>query len=81
MKVITFTTDRNPPHPVRLGHVQNNLLVDHQLVVQRQIVAIWIDLRLVERVDQNIVTETPQDFLAGDDHGNRPAGEKSGKNV
>ena len=66
--------DRDPPHAVGLGHVEHDLLVDHQLVVQREVVAVGVERARVERIDHDVAAEPRVDFVAGENHGGAGAG-------
>ena len=59
----------DPPHAVGLGHVEHHLFVDHQLVVEREVVAVRVELRLVERIDDDVGAQSFANGLAGEDHG------------
>ena len=59
----------DPPHAVGLGHVEHDFFVDHQLVVQREVVAVGIELRLVERIDDDVGAQSLANRLAGENHG------------
>ena len=59
----------DPPHAVGLGHVEHHLFVDHQLVVQREVVAVGIELRLIERIDDDVGAQSFTNRLAGENHG------------
>src|SRR5262249_15999945 len=58
-----------PPGAVRRRHVEHNLFVGQQLVMQRQVVAIRVEPRIIIRVDDDVVAQIPTDFVAGKDHG------------
>ena len=49
--------NRDPPHAVRPPHVQHHLFVQHQLVVQREVVAVRVQSRRVEGVDDDVLPQ------------------------
>src|SRR5262249_30037409 len=49
---------------VRLGHVEDDFLVDHQFVVEGEVVAVGVERLGVEGVDLHVAAETGEDFLA-----------------
>ena len=60
-----FRWNRKTPHAVRLAHVQHDLFVDHDFIVQRQVIAVGIHLRLVERIDDDVAAQFTLDFMTG----------------
>ena len=42
-----------------------DLLIDQKFVVQRQVVAVGIERRLVERIDDDVMAHSLADFVAG----------------
>ena len=58
----------DPPHAIGLRHVEHDFLVDHQLVVERQVVAVGIELRLVERIDDDVAAQAFANGLPGENH-------------
>src|SRR5262245_33929627 len=56
--------DANSPSAIRSSHVEHDLLVRQQLVVQRESVAIRIEVRHVERIDDNVAAKVLIDFIA-----------------
>ncbi len=61
--------DVDTSNSIGFAHVELDFFVDHQLVVKRQVVAVWIQLSFVERVDLDIRAELSPNFFAGEDHG------------
>src|SRR5262249_552702 len=59
-----------PPEAVRPPHVEHDFLVHQKLVVQPEIVAVGIELALIERVDDDIAAKLGLDLAAGEDHVN-----------
>ena len=55
-------------HPIALSHIEHHLFVDEQFVVQREVVAIWVEMTVVERLDDNVAAELLFDLVAGEDH-------------
>jgi hypothetical protein len=54
-----------PPDTVGLAHVEHDLFVGHQLIVQRQVVAVGVEVRLVERIKDDVFPQLLADFMAG----------------
>ena len=44
----------HPPHAIGLAHVEDQFLVDHQFVVQGQIIAVGIKPRGIERLENDV---------------------------
>jgi hypothetical protein len=59
-----FFGDLHPLHPVALPHVEHHLLVDEQFVVEREVVAVGVELRFVERIDEDVAAQLPADLVA-----------------
>jgi hypothetical protein len=70
--------NRDPLHPVALPHVEHHLLVDEQLVVEREVVAVGVEAGLVEGVDEDVAAEAAADLVAGEDHDGLPDGDDAG---
>ena len=64
-----FFGNADAPRAVGLRHVQNNLLIRQQLVVQREVVAVRVQARRMKRVDDDVAIQAAMDFLAGKNHG------------
>ena len=64
-----FLGNPQPPRAVGLRHVEHDLFVGQQLVVQRQVVAVGVQPRLIERIDDDVAAQVPDNFVAGKDHG------------
>ena len=62
----------NPPHTVRFPHVEHDFFVRHQLVVQRQVVAVGVEVPLIERIDDDVLPQLASNFVAGKNHVERP---------
>ena len=60
--------DHDPLDPVALPHVEHDLFVGHQLVVQREVVAVGIQVRLDERVDDDVLAQAFANLMAGENH-------------
>src|SRR5205814_118775 len=43
-----------------------------QLVVQREVIAVGIQVRVIERLDDNVTSQILINFVAGKDHGSTP---------
>ena len=54
-------------------HVEDDFLVHQQFVVQAQVVAVWIQLILIERLNPDVATKSSLDFTAAQNH-EAPAG-------
>ena len=50
---------------IRPLHIQHDLLIHDQFVVQAEIVAIRIEQVVVKRLDDDVVAQFPFDFIAG----------------
>jgi hypothetical protein len=60
--------NRNPPHAIRLPHVEHDLFIDHDLVVQREVIAVGIEVRLIKRVDDDVRAEMLLNLVARENH-------------
>ncbi len=56
---------RQPPHPVGLPQVQDHLFVGHQLVMQREVVAVGVQPLLFKGLNHQIVPQTLANFVPG----------------
>src|SRR5579863_5834753 len=57
-----------PSETIRPPHVEHDFLVDEELVVQPQVVAVGVEPALIERVDDDVATELSPDLVAGKNH-------------
>ena len=54
--------------PIRSLHVEDDLLVNQQLVMQTEVVAVRIEQLFIERIDDNVTTESLPDLITGKNH-------------
>ena len=57
-----------PPKAVRPAHVEHDFLVRQQLVVQPQVVAVGVELLLVERIDDDVPVQPRPNLVAAENH-------------
>jgi len=61
--------DGEPTNAVGLAHVQDDLFVHHQLVMQGQVIAVRIQMPFFERIDHDISAQLLANFESGKNHG------------
>jgi len=49
-----FRRDREPADTIGLPHIQDDLFVHHQFIVQGQVIAVRIQMPFIERIDHDI---------------------------
>ena len=55
--------NRYPADTIRESHIQHNLFVGQELVVQRQVVAVGIEVVFIKRIDVNVGIQLRPDFV------------------
>ena len=60
--------NNHPPDPIALSHVQNDFFVGHDIMVEREIVAVGVNVVGIVWIKLNVRAKVSSNFFAGKNH-------------